>query len=66
MPCISSWPSRSICLYPDGAAQTIERDPAVVKRILAHLGLWDIPERSHPTALSRHRNFYDPDFIPGL
>lgn len=41
-------------------------DPAVVKRILAHLNLWDVPERSPPPA-SPPRDFTcDPNFFRGL
>jgi hypothetical protein len=41
-------------------------DPAVIKRILVYLNLWDVRERSPPLA-SRPRDFiYDLDFFGGL
>ena len=41
-------------------------DPAVIKKILQHLKLWEVPKRS-PPAKTPPRDFtYDPDFFGGL
>jgi hypothetical protein len=36
-------------------------DPAIVKRILLHLNLWEVPERSPPPAAPARDFIYDPD-----
>jgi hypothetical protein len=41
-------------------------DPAVIKRILVHLNLWDVPERSPPPASPPRDFIYDLDFFRGL
>jgi hypothetical protein len=41
-------------------------DPAIVKRILLHLNLWEVPERSPPPAALARDFIYDPDFFRGL
>jgi hypothetical protein len=41
-------------------------DPAIVKRILLHLNLWEVPERSPPPAAPARDSIYDPDFFRGL
>lgn len=41
-------------------------DPAVIKRILVHLNLWDVPERSPPPASPPRDFIYDLDFFGGL
>jgi hypothetical protein len=41
-------------------------DPAVVKRILVRLNLWQAPERSPPPASPPRDFIYDPDFFRGL
>jgi hypothetical protein len=41
-------------------------DPAIVKRILLHLNLWEVPERSPPPAAPARDFIYDPDFFRGL
>ena len=41
-------------------------DPAVVKRILVHLKLWQVPERSPPPASTPRDFIYDPDLCRTL
>ena len=41
-------------------------DPAVVKRILVHLDLWELPERSPPPPSPRRDFLYDFNFFRGL
>ena len=41
-------------------------DPAIVKGILLHLNLWEVPERSPPPAAPARDSIYDPDFFRGL
>ena len=41
-------------------------NPAVIKRILVHLNLWEVPERSPPPASTPRDFIYDPDFFRGL
>ena len=41
-------------------------DPAVVKRILVHLDLWELPERSPPPASPRPVFVYDLDLFRGF
>jgi transposase-like protein len=41
-------------------------DPAVVKRILVHLNLWEVPERSPPSTNPPRELIYDWDFFRGL
>jgi hypothetical protein len=41
-------------------------DPPVIKKILLHLHLWEVPKRS-PSSTAPPRHFvYDPDFFAGL
>jgi len=57
-----------ICPRCQGSMTIISflEDPAVVKRILVHLKLWEVPERS-PPSVSPPRDFiYDPDFFREL
>jgi len=57
-----------ICPRCQGLMRIISfiEDPPVIKKILLHLHLWEVPKRS-PRAKTPPRNFfYDPDFFGGL
>jgi hypothetical protein len=41
-------------------------DPAVIKKILQHLKLWEVPKRSPPAKTPPRDFIYDPDFFGGL
>jgi hypothetical protein len=40
--------------------------PPVVKKILLHLNLWDLPKRSPPSKNPPHDFVYDANFFRGL
>jgi len=41
-------------------------DPPVIKKILLHLNLWEVPKRSPPSKTPPRDFVYDPDFFGGL
>ena len=41
-------------------------DPAVVRRILVHCNLWEVPERSPPPPSPPGDFIYDRDYLRGL
>jgi hypothetical protein len=41
-------------------------DPPVIKKILLHLHLWEVPKRSPPAKTPPRNLFYDPNFFAGL
>jgi hypothetical protein len=41
-------------------------NPPVIKKILLHLHLWEVPKRSPPAKTPPRNFFYDPDFFGGL
>jgi hypothetical protein len=53
------------CKAPMRIISFIE-DPAVIRKILLHLKLWDLPQRSPPRAPPPPDVVYDPDFFTGL
>jgi hypothetical protein len=41
-------------------------DPPVIKKILLHLNLWEVPKRSPPSKTPSRDFIYDPHFFGGL
>jgi hypothetical protein len=41
-------------------------DPPVIRKILLHLHLWEVPKRSPPSTTPPRDFVYDPHFLAGL